>query len=81
MMERIELLDVVKLRITLPAQDWQTGEDFTLQIGETGTVVEMLAPDTFLVEFADDDGVPYAIPVLHSYQVQLVCSPNLAGVA
>lgn len=80
-MERIELLDVVELIKPLSVKHWETGERLNLHRGETGTVMEVLTPDTFLVDFSDDDGVTYAMPVLHSDQLQSLRKPNLVGAA
>lgn len=80
-METIELLDVVKLISDIETTHWDTGENLTLQAGDTGTVVEVLAPQTYLVEFSDDDGEAYALPVVHSYQLKPVWSPKLSCVA
>lgn len=49
---RINLLDTVALLQDLPERN--------LDRGEVGTVVELLAPDVFEVEFCDDDGQTYA---------------------
>jgi hypothetical protein len=65
----IQLLDVVALTSDLP--------DRGLLRGQVGTVVEVLSPGTFEVEFSDDEGHAYsqlALPagqllVLH-YQPQ-----------
>ena len=48
----IRLLDVVALLHDIPHA--------RLQRGQVGTVVEMLAPDIYEVEFNDDDGQTYA---------------------
>jgi hypothetical protein len=47
------LLDVVALLADLQADG--------LARGQVGTVVELLAPDSVLVEFSDDDGKAYAV--------------------
>ena len=52
MSRRIELLDTVGLLEDLPQRN--------LQRGEVGTVVELLAPDVYEVEFCDDEGQTYA---------------------
>ena len=49
---KIKLLDTVALADDLP--------DRKLKRGEVGTVVEILAPEVFEVEFSDDDGQTYA---------------------
>jgi hypothetical protein len=60
----IRLLDVVALTEDLP----QRG----LMRGQVGTVVELLAPDAFEVEFSDDDGRAYAMLALHTDQLMVL---------
>jgi len=52
MIEKIELLDTVALLEDLPERK--------LKRGEVGTVVEILAPGVYEVEFCDDEGQTYA---------------------
>ena len=52
MTETPRVLDVVALTVDLP----QRG----LVRGQVGTIVELLAPDAYEVEFSDDDGRTYA---------------------
>ena len=52
MKNKVKLLDVVALKQELPDKD--------LQLGQVGTVVEILAPDVYEVEFTDNDGHTYA---------------------
>ena len=52
MKNKVKLLDVVALIEDLPERK--------LERGEVGTVVEVLAPDVFEVEFSDTDGRTYA---------------------
>jgi len=52
MKNKVKLLDVVALTDDLPDRD--------LQRGQVGTVVEILAPDVYEVEFTDNDGRAYA---------------------
>jgi hypothetical protein len=52
MKNKVKLLDVVALTDDLPERD--------LLRGQVGTVVEFLAPDTYEVEFTDNDGRTYA---------------------
>lgn len=59
--ERIKVLDTVALAADLP--------DRKLKRGEVGTVVEILAPDVFEVEFADDEGQTYAEVALRGDQL------------
>lgn len=56
MTSQIELLDVVALTEDLP--------DRGLFRGQVGTVVELLAPGVFDVEFSDDEGRTYAVPAV-----------------
>jgi len=60
-MSTIQLLDVVALTEDLPERG--------LQRGQVGTVVEVLAPDVFEVEFSDQDGRTYAMLALRSEQL------------
>ncbi|MCA9965177.1 MAG: DUF4926 domain-containing protein [Anaerolineales bacterium] len=70
-MSHIQLLDVVALLEDLPTQ--------YLRRGEVGTVVEVLAPDVWLVEFSDNDGQEYATVTLKSKQLmKLYYAPFLA---
>jgi hypothetical protein len=52
MENKVKLLDVVTLTEDLPEHE--------LQRGQVGTVVEVLAPDVYEVEFADNEGRTYA---------------------
>ena len=52
MKNKVKLLDVVALTEDLPERE--------LQRGQVGTVVEILAPDVYEVEFSDNDGRTYA---------------------
>lgn len=80
-MDRINLLDVVKLLVETTTTHEQTGEPLTLSAGEIGTIIEVFTSDSFLVEFCDNNGVPYAMPVLHSYQLQPLSESNLVSAA
>ena len=53
MEDNMQLLDVVALIEDIPAKG--------LRRGQVGTVVELLAPNVFEVEFSDDEGRAYAI--------------------
>lgn len=57
----IKLLDTVALREDIPARK--------LRAGEVGTVVELLGPGVFEVEFCDDDGQTYAQFALRADQI------------
>jgi hypothetical protein len=61
MSKRINLLDTVALVEDLPQRN--------LKQGEVGTVVELLAPDVYEVEFCDDDGQTYAMFALRADQL------------
>lgn len=61
MNDKLHLLDVVAVLNDMPA--------YGLLRGEVGTLVESLTPDTWLVEFSDDDGQEYAMAELKSEQV------------
>lgn len=52
----IHLFDVVALTIDRP--------EHSLNRGQVGTVVELLAPEVYEVEFSDDDGRTYAMASL-----------------
>ncbi len=58
---KIKLLDTIALVKDIPSRK--------LKRGEVGTVVEILAPEVFEVEFCDDEGQPYAELALRSDQI------------
>ena len=58
---KIKLLDTVALLEDLPERK--------LKRGEVGTVVEILAPDVYEVEFCDDGGQTYAELALRKDQL------------
>jgi hypothetical protein len=58
---KIKILDTVALVDDLPERK--------LKRGEVGTVVEILAPDVFEVEFSDDEGRTYAELALRNDQI------------
>jgi hypothetical protein len=60
-MEDIELLSVVALTQDIPG----TG----LVRGQVGTIVEVLGPDVFEVDFSDDRGHTYAFLALNASQL------------
>ncbi len=60
----IRLLDVVALTEDLPTRG--------LVRGQVGTVVEALAPDSYEIEFSDDDGRTYASLALRADQVMVL---------
>jgi Domain of unknown function (DUF4926) len=63
-MEDLKLLDVVALLEDVPSEK--------LRRGEVGTVVEMLAPEVYEVEFSDDEGRTYAMLPLRREQIMLL---------
>ena len=60
-MDSLNLLDAVVLLIDLPAEK--------LKKGSLGTIVEVFDNKNFLVEFANLNGVTYALPILASDQL------------
>ena len=60
----INLLDVVALTEDLPARN--------LRRGQVGTVVELLAPGVFEIEFTDNDGRAFASLALREEQLLLL---------
>jgi hypothetical protein len=64
MAAEISLLDVVALTADLP--------DRGLRRGQVGTVVEMLAPSVYEVEFSDDQGRTYASLAVRNDQLMVL---------
>ena len=64
MSKNISLLDTVALSEDLPQRN--------LKRGEVGTVVEILAPDTYEVEFCDEEGQTYAMFALRADQLMVL---------
>jgi len=60
----MELLDTVALVEDIPDRD--------LSQGEVGTIVELLAPNVYEVEFSDDEGQTYAEFALRNDQLILL---------
>ena len=58
---KVKLLDTVALVQDIPSRK--------LKRGEVGTVVEILAPDVYEVEFCDDEGQTYAELALRGNQL------------
>ncbi len=58
---KIKLLDTVALVKDIPSRK--------LKRGEVGTIVEILAPEVFEVEFCDEDGQTYAELALRADQI------------
>ncbi len=61
MPQKFDLLDTVALILDIPERK--------LGKGEVGTIVEILEPDVFEVEFSDDYGKTYAELALNSNQL------------
>ncbi len=61
MKSELRLLDVVALTEDFPHEN--------LQRGQVGTIVEILAPDVYEVEFSDNDGRTYALCSLRADQL------------
>ena len=61
MKKKVKLLDVVALTEELAEKD--------LRMGQVGTVVEILAPDVYEVEFSDNQGRTYAELALRGEQL------------
>jgi len=61
MKQKVKLLDVVALTQELPNCD--------RSLGQAGTVVEVLAPDVYEVEFTDNDGRTFAEFAVHAEQL------------
>ncbi len=65
----IQYLDMVALIENLP--------DRGLSVGQVGTIVEVLAPDIYEVDFSDDQGQTYAmLPLHHRQLLRLKYSPD-----
>jgi len=58
---KLNLFDIVALKNDLPQQ--------RLQSGQVGTIVEILAPEVYEIEFSDDDGQTYATHALPASQL------------
>jgi len=72
MPDSIQLLDVVALTEDIFAEN--------LGQGQVGTVVEVLAPDVFDVEFIDNQGCTYALLALKANQLlRLQYEPALSA--
>ena len=67
-----KLLDVVALTEDVP--------DYALKRGQVGTVVEILSPDAYEVEFVDRDGQTYAMLPLYARQLLVLAyEPAMAA--
>ena len=58
---QLQLLDVVALKQALPEN--------ALLAGQVGTIVELLAPNVYEVDFSDNNGQTYAMLPLHASQL------------
>ena len=58
---KLNLFDIVALKNDLP--------QYRLQSGQVGTIVEILAPEVYEIEFSDDDGQTYATQALPAHQL------------
>ena len=58
---KLNLFDIVALKNDLPKN--------RLQSGQVGTIVEILAPEVYEIEFSDDDGQTYATQALPAHQL------------
>lgn len=71
-MNDLQLLDVIALTEDLPTRG--------LRRGQVGTIVELLAPDVFEVEFSDNEGRTYALLALKAEQLMaLHYEPDQVG--
>jgi hypothetical protein len=70
-MDSPALLDVVVLLTNIPAKK--------LRKGSLGTIVETFDNGNFLVEFADLNGVTYAMPILPATQLMKVYQEPIAA--
>lgn len=61
---KLKLLDTVALLNDLPERK--------LKRGEVGTIVEVLAPEVYEVEFCDEEGQAYAELALRSDQLMVL---------
>lgn len=68
MKQKVKLLDVIALTQELPNRD--------LSLGQVGTVMELLAPDVYEVEFTDNEGRAFAELALRADQLWF-CIMNL----
>ena len=67
-MNELELLSVVALVNDIPAR--------ALRRGQVGTIVEILAPEVYEVEFSDDAGETYAAVALPADQLMRLYHPR-----
>ena len=67
MKDGVDILDVVALTEDLPERGFYSGQ--------VGTVVEVLEPGVFEVEFSDDEGRAYASVALKANQLLMLRYP------
>lgn len=60
----IKLLDIIAITENMP--------EYNLYRGQVGTIVEMLAPDTYEVELSDNEGQTYAMLALNTNQFMVL---------
>jgi hypothetical protein len=77
MNSEIKELDVVALLEDVPTEHYQTREPLVLMRGSVGTVLMVYEQPTvaYEVEFAGEDGIPYAMLPLRASQL-LVLQPT-----
>ena len=78
---QIKELDIVALTENITAKQFETGEPLHLQQGQVGTVVIELGDNYFEVEFADRDGIPYAIEALTNRQLLVLHHQPIPAIA
>ena len=71
MAETPKVLDVVAL-----TEDMRTND---LRRGQVGTIVEILGPDVFEVEFSDDFGRAYAFATVSAEQLLVLLHTPIGG--
>jgi hypothetical protein len=64
MEEKVKLLDVIALTESIPERG--------IQRGQVGTIVEELGPETFEVEFSDQNGRTYQTLTLRTDQLLIL---------
>jgi hypothetical protein len=68
-MVQLKLLDIIALTEDLPQNN--------LQRGQVGTIVEILAPNIYEIDFSDNNGQTYALlPLHHSQLLKLHHNPT-----
>ena len=80
-MSQIQMHDVVALLEDVSTTHFETGQPLTLRRGEIGTVVMTYDGLVVDVEFAADDGRPYAIHPVHPGKLLILHDPPDSAVA